>query len=237
MTTKTPVKAEEKAINTKDVIAQIRVLFPHLKSVKDEEIAKAIKLAHTLELNPLKKEVHFVPYSNSVQLIVSYTEYIKRAERSGKLDGWKVSFGTDDIGQFADVVIYRKDWKYPFEWRVYLKEAQQNSPIWKKMPLFMLKKTAIAQAFRLAFPEEVAHLPYEEAELPVEEIISEAQKRYILDLLADRGQNEDFITSKFNKSLDQLTKSEASEVIEELKAMPNRPEYLEESDENEGVPF
>ena len=227
------VKVEE----TKNIISQVRVLFPHLKSVKDEEIAKAIALAKTLELNPLKKEVHFVPYSGSVQLIVSYTEYIKRAERSKKLNGWKVSFGKDDIGEYADVVIYRKDWDYAFEWRVYLKEAQQNTPIWKKMPLFMLRKTAIAQAFRLAFPEETAELPYEEAEISYqEETISEAQKKYILDLLTDRGLSLDYVKTKYQKDLEELTKIEASDLIEELKSI--RPEHLEpEIEDSEDIPF
>ena len=238
MAAKEIAKVEE----SKNIINQIKILYPHLKGVKDEEIAKAVALANTLELNPLKKEVHFVPYSGSVQLIVSYTEYIKRAERSGKLNGWKVSFGKDEIGEYADVVIYRKDWEHPFEWRVYLKEAQQNTPIWKKMPLFMLRKTAIAQAFRLAFPEEVGHLPYEEAELPSDEeqTASEAQKKYIQDLLKDKGLAEDYVKELYQKELSQISKMEASQLIEHLKNRPNAPEYIEaevEEVDEEDIPF
>jgi len=147
-------------------LMQIRLLFPHLNKVKDEEILKAIAVAKHLGLDPVKKEVHFVPYSGSVQMIVSYTEYIKRAERSGKLNGWKVDFGKDELGEYAQIEIHRKDWDTPFIWKVYMEEAKQNSPTWQKMPRFMLRKVAIAQGFRLAFPEETAELPYEEAEIP-----------------------------------------------------------------------
>ena len=163
---------------TNNTLAQLRLLFPYLKNISDAEIIKAISVAKYLGLNPLKKEVHLVPYGNTVQLIVGYTEYIKRANRSGKLNGWKVNFGKDEIDEYAEVVIWRKDWEHEFKWKVYLSEAMQNSPTWKKMPRFMLRKVAIAQAFRLAFPDETAHLPYEEAEIIVEDIsnITEAEE-------------------------------------------------------------
>jgi hypothetical protein len=64
-----------------------------------------------------------------------------------------------------------------------LNEVKKDTPNWKAMPLFMLRKTAIAQAFRLAFPEETQELPLEEGEIveyeTVEEVktISEAQAK------------------------------------------------------------
>lgn len=146
-----------------NVVELVRVLYPHLKDVKNEEILKGIALAKALGLNPLKKECHFVPYSGSVQIVVSYTEYIKRAGQ--KLNGYEVNIGKDEIGTYAECIIYRKDWEYPFKWRVYLNEVKKNTKIWNEQPLFMLKKTAIAQAFRLCFPEETALLPYSQEEM------------------------------------------------------------------------
>jgi len=162
-----------------NIVEMVKALFPHLASVSDMEIRKAISLAKHLGLDPTKKECYFVPYKSSLQLVVSYTEYIKRAERSGKLNGWDVVVAKDDVDVFAEVVIYKKDWQYPLKWRVYLSEAKKETPNWKTMPLFMLKKTAISQAFRLAFPEETSLLPLEEAEIasePVEETTEEATK-------------------------------------------------------------
>ncbi|MEM7814705.1 MAG: RecT family recombinase [Candidatus Aenigmatarchaeota archaeon] len=142
----------------------VKILNPHLAGVPDEEILKGLALANYLGLDPVKRQVHFVPFGNSVQLIVSYLEYVKRAERSGKLNGWQIQI-VEQPEVKAKVTIWRKDWEKPFEWEVYLKEAQRNTPTWREMPLFMLRKVAIAQAFRIAFPEETGELPYEEAEM------------------------------------------------------------------------
>jgi phage recombination protein Bet len=158
-----------------NIVEMVKALFPHLASVSDTEIRKAISLAKHLGLDPTKKECHFIPYKGSLQVVVSYTEYIKRAERSGKLNGWDVVVAKDDIDVFAEVVIYRKDWQFPLKWRVYLSEAKKETQNWETMPLFMLKKTAIGQAFRLAFPEETSLLPLEEAEITSEPAIEEPE--------------------------------------------------------------
>jgi phage recombination protein Bet len=148
-----------------NVVELVKVLFPHLQGISDVEIRKAIALAKHLGLDPTKREVHFVPFKGSLQLVVSYTEYIKRAERSGKLNGWDVAVGKDEVGTFAETTIYRKDWEHPLRWKVYLSEVKKDTQSWKSMPIFMLKKVCIAQAFRLAFTEETNELPYEESEL------------------------------------------------------------------------
>ena len=151
-----------------NVVELVKLLFPHLQGVSDIEIRKAIALSKHLGLDPTKREVHFIPFKGSLQLVVSYTEYIKRAERSGKLNGWDVSVGKDEVGTYAETTIYRKDWEHPLKWKVYLSEVRKDTQSWKSMPIFMLKKVCIAQAFRLAFPEETNELPYEESELPIE---------------------------------------------------------------------
>ncbi len=175
-----PIKAGNEDL--REMIGAVKILFPHLANTPDAEIAKAIALAKRLGLDPIRKEVHFVPYRGSLQLIVGYAEYIKRAERSGKLNGWNIETGKDDIDIFAEISIYRKDWEHPLKWRVYLNEVRKDTPSWKSMPLFMLRKVAIAQGFRLAFPEEIAELPYTEDEMATAEVedkqtISEAQAR------------------------------------------------------------
>ena len=225
----------QKLDDAKKVLEQVRLLFPTLAKVKDEEVIKAITVAKHLGLDPTKKEVHFVPYSGSVQLIVSYTEYIKRAERSNKLNGWKVDFGKDELGEYAEITIYRKDWKEPFQWKVYMEEARQNSPTWQKMPRFMLRKVAIAQGFRLAFPEETASLPYEEAEMPYQspqpqqvvqpepivEIATQKQKAAIHAIAHQKGiDHKAIMLEKFGvESTNDLTKDQASQLIDEMQQM------------------
>ncbi|MFZ8787808.1 RecT family recombinase, partial [Thermocrinis sp.] len=164
---------KDKAIVAKqeqqNLVEMVKVLFPQLQGVSDLEIMKALALAKRLGLDPLKKEAHLVPYGGRVQLVISYLEYVRRAEKSGKLNGWETKIGKDELGEYAEVVIHRRDWEHPFKWRVYLDEVKRDTPSWRAMPLFMLRKTAIAQGFRLAFPQENQELP-EEPEEP-EEIV------------------------------------------------------------------
>jgi phage recombination protein Bet len=172
--------------DVKELVGAVKILFPHLSNVSDAEVTKAIALAKKLGLDPIKREVHFVPYKGSLQLIVGYVEYIKRAERSGKLNGWNIETGRDDLDVFAEISIYRKDWEHPLKWRVYLNEVRKDTPSWKSMPLFMLRKVAIAQGFRLAFPEEVAELPYTEDEISATSEAVEERPNTISEAQANR---------------------------------------------------
>ncbi len=244
-------KELQKAEDFKTKLEQVRLLFPTLAKVKDEEVIKAISVAKHLGLDPTKKEVHFIPYSGSVQLIVSYTEYIKRAERSKKLNGWRVDFGKDELGEYAQIEIHRKDWDTPFIWKVYMEEAKLDSPTWKKMPRFMLRKVAIAQGFRLAFPEETAELPYEEAEMPTNgfnpqpqpqseiiepevetvEMATQRQKTAIHTIAKQKGlDHKAIMLEKFGvESTNDLTKEQAKQLIDEMQKI--------EEEETESVPF
>ena len=176
---------EGKTLDKKKIVEDIRFLFPELENVPSDEIIKAVYLAKHYELDPLKREVYFVPFNiydtdpktnrryvkkKTVQLIVSYLEYIKRAERSEKLDGWSVQIRQEGNDFVAEVTIWRKDWRQPFVWNVYLSEVKKDTRAWREMPKFMLRKVAIAQAFRIAFPEELAGMPYEEAEIITEDL-------------------------------------------------------------------
>jgi len=176
------VKQEQQQQN---LVELIRVLFPQLKEVSDVEIIKALALARKLGLDPFRREVHLVPFKGSVQLVVSYYEYVRRAEKSGKLNGWETKIGKDELGEYAEVVIHRRDWEHPFKWRVYLDEVKRDTPSWRAMPLFMLRKTAIAQGFRLAFPQENQELP-EEPEEPEEIVEYETEVKTISETQARR---------------------------------------------------
>lgn len=170
------VEMQEKHIEKQErkQIDAIKFMFPELQKVSDEEIKKAVYLAKYYGLDPLKREVYFVPFRirlpdgterQTVQLVVSYLEYIKRAEKTGDLNGWQVTVNGEGDDAVATVTIYRKSWEYPFVWTVHCKEVKKETRSWKEMPLFMLRKVAIAQAFRICFPEHLGSLPYEEAEV------------------------------------------------------------------------
>lgn len=130
-------------------------------NASDSELYFFCSIAKAYGLNPFKREIHFVKYGNQPgQTIVGYETYIKRAERTGLLDGWSVGIDKDDVGEKAVLEIHRKDRNYSFRWEAYRKEFDKQQSTWKTMPFFMLKKVAISQGFRLAFPEEIGGMPY-----------------------------------------------------------------------------
>lgn len=141
----------------------------------DQEVAMGLAIVKSLKLNPFLREVHFIKYSQNdkMQIVVGYEVYLKRAERSGKLDGWTA--GIDAASNHAWVKIHRKDWKEPFEWTVNLSEFDKKQSTWKQIPSFMGRKVAIAQGFRLCFPDELGGLPYTQEEHQVYDIKAEAE--------------------------------------------------------------
>jgi phage recombination protein Bet len=143
-------------------------------------MAQFIRVAVEFQLNPYKREIYCFAYGTGeyqeFTIIVGYEVYIKRAERTKKLDGWKAWIEDEGENLKAKLEIYRKDWQHPFTHEVYWKEAVQKKrdgttrSFWMRMPKFQLKKVAISQGFRLCFPDELGGLPYEGAEVGVEVI-------------------------------------------------------------------
>ena len=148
--------------------------------VNDKEFLLFINLCKALNLNPFKREIHMIKYSegDAASIVVGYEVYIKRAERTNKLNGWRVWIEGSGDSMVAKIEIHRKDWTNPFIHEVYFSEAagyKKDGTLkstWKKMPKFMLKKVAIGQAFRLCFSDELGGMPYLEEELSPESEVS-----------------------------------------------------------------
>lgn len=142
----------------------------------EKELYMALGVIKSLSLNPFTREVHLIKYNNSdkLSIVVGYEVYLKRAERTGLLDGWKC--GIDPKEGTAWVEICRKDWKEPFRWEISLSEFDKKQSTWKQMPTFMGKKVAIAQGFRLAFPDQLGGMPYTQEEVQVYDIKENEEK-------------------------------------------------------------
>lgn len=151
------------------------------KSLTREERLQFVEIAQAFQLNPFKREIYCNTYGKgeyrTTSIITGYEVYIKRAERTGQLNGWHVEVegNVKDNTLKAVITIHRKDWTQPFQHEVYFEEVCQKTrdgrlnSIWSKMPKFMTKKVAIAQGFRLCFSDELGGMPYTADELPAEE--------------------------------------------------------------------
>lgn len=141
----------------------------------DKEIYMFLQMCKMANLNPFLRECYLVKYKpdQPASMLTGYESYIKRAERSelyGGLKSW--TEGSVAAGDLKGVVeVYRKDWTQPLIHEVFYEEyvqmtmdftTKQKRPnkLWAEKPRTMIKKVAISQAFRLAFPNEFSGMPH-----------------------------------------------------------------------------
>jgi phage recombination protein Bet len=168
----------DQKIQKETILEYIRV-YGFDKTLTGAEQNQFIQTALAGDLNPFKREIHLAVYgegeNRKVSMLTGYQVYLKRAERTGNLDGWRAWLEGEGPQMKAIVEIFRKDWSHSFTHEVYWEESVQKkkdgnpTQFWAKQPRFQLRKVAIAQGFRLAFPDELGSLPYESAELPGDE--------------------------------------------------------------------
>lgn len=158
----------------------VKLVNPH---ASPEEVALFLNVCAMFQLNPFKREIYLIKYDarDKASFVVGYESYLKRADRTNKWAG--MASGTIDdpktgIPVKAWAKIFRKDWAAPLEHEVYYTEYVQYAKdgkggkyvtkFWREKPRTMLKKVAIAQAMRMAFPDEFGGMPYTAEEMPVQ---------------------------------------------------------------------
>lgn len=138
-------------------------------NVTDAEIVQFMFLCKVNGLNPFVADAYLVKYKNSpAQLITSKSAFMKRAETGPNYEGYQAGVvvlrenkieevegsllfpGDKLIGGWAKV--YRSDRKFPSVARVGLSEYSSGQSTWAGKPATMIRKVAIAQAFREAYP-------------------------------------------------------------------------------------
>jgi phage recombination protein Bet len=160
-------------------------------NVSDQEVTMFLALCKYQKLNPFLREAYLIKFGNEAATIVTGKEvFTKRASKIEKCAGWNAGVVTIDkdnkvvkrpgtlvlpnetlIGGWCTV--YRHDWTQPMENEVSLSEyircKKDGTPMsnWKNMPGTMIRKVAIVQALRDAFPEDFQGM-YDSAEMPVD---------------------------------------------------------------------
>jgi len=154
-------------------------------SVTDAELVQFISLCRANQLNPFIGDAYMVKYgSEPASMIISKSAFMKRGESAPQYTGYQAgvillrdkqvveeegSFflpGDQLVGGWAKV--YRSDRPHPVVIRVRLQEYNKGKSTWASMPGTMIRKVAIAQAFREAFPFAVDGM-YTPEEIPDEQ--------------------------------------------------------------------
>ena len=150
-------------------------------AVTDQEVMMFLSLCKFQKLNPFLREAYLIKYGNQPATIVTGKEALqKRAMRNPNYAGLEagvvVSFpetgqmenrvgtivldGEDLVGGWAKV--YVKGWEHPLTVTVAFNEyvgRKSNGEInsqWATKPATMIRKVALVQALREAFPEDLA---------------------------------------------------------------------------------
>ena len=150
------------------------------KLASDQELIMGLQICKEFKLNPLKREVYFIKYGEEpMQVVLGYEVYLKRADRTGKYAGLKTwTEGTVKDGTLkgcAEVTV--KGWEKVLYHECYYSEYVQRkkdgtiNKFWSQKPITMIKKVTVAQAFKLAFPDEFAGMPGIAEEMGTDDIV------------------------------------------------------------------
>ena len=128
------ISTEEETTTAPEVVQNPKELaLSYLKSmglnIPEQFQTQFIEIAAAMKLNPFLNEIHAISYNTKegpvFKCVTGYMVYIKRAERSGKLNGWEVSSQNVGGQMVSTVTIYRKDWEKPFRHSVRFNEVAQ----------------------------------------------------------------------------------------------------------------
>lgn len=150
-----------------------------------QEVVMFINLCKYAGLNPWLKEAYCIKYGNEpATMVVGKEAFMKRAEKTPGFDGVEAGIivmsgnevvyrtgtlklpGEELVGGYAEV--YRKDRSHTYRIEVSFdeyagrkKDGSLNSQ-WSKKPATMIRKVALVQALREAFPESFSGMYSEE---------------------------------------------------------------------------
>ena len=146
----------------------------------EKQIGQALSLIKGRNLNPLLNEVYIVAYKKKngraeFSLIVSKEAFLKRAAQNPNYEGFEA--GVVVVDNSGDMVerkgalllpndtlvggwarVYRKKFKVPVEVFVSREEYDKKQSTWNAMPATMIRKTALVNALREAFPEDLGSM-------------------------------------------------------------------------------
>ncbi|HEM3632591.1 TPA: phage recombination protein Bet [Streptococcus suis] len=159
----------------------VKRYFDPQNLLSEKQVGQALSLIKGRNLNPLANEVYIVAHKNNktggveFSLIVSKEAFLKRAAQSPNYEGFEAGVVVIDengiqterkgslilptdklVGGWARV--YRKNFKVPVEIYLSLAEYNKGKSTWNSMPATMIRKTALVNALREAFPEDLGNM-------------------------------------------------------------------------------
>lgn len=158
----------------------IKRFFDPQDLLTEKQVGQALSLIKGRNLNPLANEVYIVAYKNrnggtEFSLIVSKEAFMKRANQNPNYKGFEAGIVVlDETGVMTErkgmlklptdtlvggwARVYRKDFDVPVEIFVSMEEYNKKQSTWNAMPATMIRKVALVNALREAFPEDLGNM-------------------------------------------------------------------------------
>jgi len=202
--------------------------------VSDQELVMFINLCKYQKLNPFLNEAYLVKFgSQPAQIIVSKEAFMKRAESHKQYDGFDAGIIVErdnDLVEIEGAVklskdkliggwakVYRKDRDKPIVVKISLEEFGKGQATWKAMPLNMIRKTAVVNAMREAFPDNVGAMYTEEEAQPssqprnIEAEVKDEVKQNANQTVVDFEQPKEEPKQKPRKSAEPINDEQSQE--------------------------
>lgn len=159
-------------------------------NITDQEVMMYLKLCQYQKLNPFLREVYIIKYGDRypATTVTGKETFLKRAMRNPKYEGHRT--GISDDGQQAWAEVYLTGYAVPircdvdYDEYVGIKDGKPNK-MWASKPKTMLKKVALVQALREAFPEDLGGLYFQE-----EVMTSELSSKPVQKTMSKSSQTE-----------------------------------------------
>ncbi|MDF2881697.1 MAG: phage recombination protein Bet [Clostridiaceae bacterium] len=168
-------------------------------AITGQEAVLFMNLCKYQKLNPFLNEAYLVKFGDQpAQLITGKDAFMKRAENHEQFDGYRAGLIINRDNEVIEVEgsftiqgdvllggwceVYRLDRKNPIIAKVNIEEYNKGKALWKDMPKTMIRKTAMVQALREAFPANLGGMYVEEEmtfeqAVPVEDKVKEEIKQ------------------------------------------------------------
>ncbi|MEG0471299.1 MAG: phage recombination protein Bet [Solibacillus sp.] len=141
-------------------------------NIEKKDVLMFMNLCKYQKLNPFLKEAYLVKFGNNpAQIITSKEAFMKRAESHPQYEGFEAGIIVERDGGMVEIEgavklekdiiiggwckVYRKDRKYPVVSKISFSEFNKAQSTWKSMPLTMIRKSAVVNGLREAFPENL----------------------------------------------------------------------------------
>ncbi|URN40881.1 phage recombination protein Bet [Peptoniphilus genitalis] len=216
------------------------------EKVTDKEFKLFLELCKAQKLNPFLREAYLIKFGNDANIITSKDVFLKRARANESFRGFKAGIivqsekeiekregtfylkGQENlVGGWAS--IYIKDWDVPFDHTVALTEFNKGTATWKNMPAIMIRKVALVQALREAFPDDLSQLyaaeemgsdPSIEDTIVLEnkdEFIGNCDRKKIFDLADGKAEVVKAVLSKYGyESTRNIKKDDFDGICEDI---------------------